>query len=207
MNRFSNKMKIWMIPVWVIGCSIFCACEKEVRYASATVNGIGYEEVRNFSLTGSNVPVKMFIWEDYHVAEYITHLKPLSDGYPIFCITFYLQLQDNNKLKVGKNYKIGGMEQRLFDEFEFTLSEAVLYLKDTLDKAYDGVAICQESGFEKLFPLKGNFEIQTCDTIPECTDSIYYHGSYELTGKSPAGDTLIIKSDFKAAEVRLTYNL
>ena len=198
---------MWIIPVWVIGCSIFCACEKEVRYASATINGIGYEEVRDFSLTGPNVPVKMIIWEDYHIAEYITHLKPLSDEYPDFYITFYLQLQKDNKLKIGKAYRIGGMEQRLFEEFGLSLSDAAVYLKDTLDKAYDGVAICQESGFEKLFPLKGNFEIQTCDTIPECTDSIYYHGSYELTGKSPAGDTLIIKSDFKAAEVRLTYNL
>lgn len=198
---------MWIIPVWVIGCSIFCACEKEVRYASATINGIGYEEVRDFALTGPNVPVKMIICEDCHIAEYITFLKPLSDGYPNFCITFYLQLQDDNKLKVGKTYRIGGMEQRLFDEFEFTLSEAVVYLKDTLDKEYDGVAICQESGFEKLFPLKGNFEIQAYDTIPGCTDSIYYHGCYELTGKSPAGDTLIIKSDFKAAEVKLTYNL
>ena len=73
---------MWIIPVWVIGCSIFCACEKEVRYASATINGIGYEEVRDFSLTGPNVPVKMIIWDDYHIAEYITHLKPLSDEYP-----------------------------------------------------------------------------------------------------------------------------
>lgn len=207
MNRLLRYMKMWIIPVWVIGCSIFCACEKEVRYASATINGIGYEEVRDFSLTGPNVPVKMIIWEDYHIAEYITHLKPLSDEYPDFYITFYLQLQKDNKLKIGKAYRIGGMEQRLFEEFGLSLSDAAVYLKDTLDKAYDGVAICQESGFEKLFPLKGNFEIQTCDTIPECTDSIYYHGSYELTGKSPAGDTLIIKSDFKAAEVRLTYNL
>lgn len=189
-----TKKYMLKILVLIIATCTLSTCEKKEEYASVTINGIEYAEIKTSNIIYSAPPSTIRIWEAYQVAEYYTILSPLDSDYPTFMIHFFVSMKDNSELEIDKPYKIG--EIKLSEEFNLT--SVIISLKDNLPDGYNGTAICQEEGKDEILLLEGEFKLERYDATTG-----YYHGSYHLTHTPKVNNnSLIIKGNFKAAEYK-----
>lgn len=191
-RTFTTRMHI-KILILVITIGMLYSCEKDEQYATATINGIEYAEIRTSNILFEAPPSSITIWEDASVAGYYTKLEPLTSGYPVFAIDFYLSLKNSKELKIDQSYKIANVQ--LPDEFN--LINIITSLEKMLPSGSDGIAFCQKEGIDEVFSLDGEFKIERYDAT-----SGYYYGSYHLTHLSQKHDTLTIKGKFKIIERR-----
>lgn len=172
---------------------IFSSCSKSEQYASATINGIEYAEIRNSEALFESPPSSIMIFQDSKVALYRTTLKPLTGNHPSFRFDFWLSLEDNAGLKINKIYKILG--KRVSREYEWR--STITQLKEDLSNVYDGIVYCHKDGVDESFMLEGTFELKKHEG-----DTGYYYGSYMLINSSEENERLNIKSDFKFIEFK-----
>jgi len=181
----------------VMAIGILSSCSKTEQYASATINGIEYVEIKTSNMLFEANPSSIIIVEDCDVALYHTLLKPLTEGYPKFEIKFLIPLKDIGKLEINKSYKILGIKT----SEEYNWVEAVEKLETTLPAGYDGVAYCYKEGIDESFLLEGEFLLERYESTTG-----YYYGSYLLTNSSEKDDSLNIKGNIKVLEITRQLN-
>lgn len=177
----------------IMAIVIFSSCSKTEQYASATINGIEYAEIRNSVALFESPPSSIMIFQDSKVALYRTTLKPLTGNHSNFRFDFWLSLEDNAELEINKVYKISGKKVSIEYEWRSTITQ----LKEDLSDVYDGIVYCHKEGVDESFLLEGTFELKKYES-----DTGYYYGSYMLINSSEENEKLNIKGDFKFIEYK-----
>lgn len=192
-NFLIPKRLMVKVLLSIMAIGIFSSCSKTEQYASATINGIEYAEIRNSEALFESPPSSIMIFQDSKVALYRTSLKPLTGDHPSFRIDFWLSLKENSELEINKVYKILG--KKVSKEYEWR--STITQLKEDLSNDYDGIVYCHKEGVDESFLLEGTFELKKYEG-----NTGYYYGSYMLINSSEENEILNIKGDFKFFEFK-----
>lgn len=171
---------------------LFRSCDRTEEYASATINGIKYNEEWNSKLFFHPPIPSVGIYPEYKAAFYQTILEPLAGSYPVFRLNFCLPIGDDAKLELNKVYKIAG---RIMPPEAFRMSPVIEQLKEEIANGYDGIVYCCKHYTNESFLVEGSFELTKKDS-----ETGLYHGSYMLINSPEEDEKLNIKCNFKFEE-------
>lgn len=175
----------------IIAIVLFSSCSKTEEYASATINGIEYAEIRKSGFNYDSGPNTIMILQDSKVALYHTLLEPVKGNYSNFQLDFWLSLDNHSELKINKVYKVLGKKVPREYDWESTIN----LVEEGLPDGYDEIVYCHKEGVDESFMLEGTFELKKYDSNKGC-----YYGSYRLINSSEENEKLNIKSNFKFIE-------
>ena len=100
------KQKFFLFAFAFLMLSFF-SCKKIEEYATITINGVNYShDSEYFNGIQSPESSTVTVWKDCNVAEYVSKLKPLENGYPSYTLAFYLLLESDNEIKLINHIRL-----------------------------------------------------------------------------------------------------
>ena len=191
------KQKFFLFAFAFLMLSFF-SCKKIEEYATITINGVNYShDSEYFNGIQSPESSTVTVWKDCNVAEYVSKLKPLENGYPSYTLAFYLLLESDNEIKFNQAYKITkqNISEDFLQKYYAAQFETLSSLKESIPDSYNGIAIISEKfliDYNDFIYLDGELIFERYDD-----NTGYYWGSYLLSGITKDSNALDIRGSFR----------